>query len=194
MVFSAYMDTVKIIIFCAPSGAGKTTITHRMMDLFPQLAFSISGTNREPRGAEQDGVDYHFFTTEEFKRRVDAGEFLEWEEVYPGRYYGSLIAEINRLTKEGKIPVFDIDVKGAWNLKQRFGPRALMIFITAPTEMVITRLKDRSTDTPESIQVRIDRYPEEMTYTDKADVVIENIDLEKAVQETKTVIENFLRV
>ncbi len=186
------MQPAKLVIFCAPSGAGKTTITHRMMELFPELAFSISGTNREPRGQERNGIDYHFFSTEEFKRRVDAGDFLEWEEVYPGRYYGSLKSEVDRLSQEGKVPVFDIDVKGAWNLKQRFGGQALMIFITAPTERIIERLKARSTDSPESIQVRIDRYPEEMTYKDKADVVIENIDLETAIEETKAVVGKFL--
>ncbi len=186
------MQPGKIVIFCAPSGAGKTTITKRMMALFPELAFSISATNREPRGAERDGVEYHFVSTEEFKRMIGAGEFVEWEEVYPGRYYGSLHREVDRLAALGKTPVFDIDVKGAWNLKQRYGDRALMVFVSAPTETIVARLKSRATDSPESIQVRIDRFPEEMTYADKADVVIENIDLEKAVAETQAVLEKFL--
>ncbi len=187
------MQEPKLVIFCAPSGAGKTTITRRMMALFPELAFSISATNREPRGTERDGVEYHFVSTGQFKEMAAAGEFVEWEEVYPGRYYGTLRREFDRLAALGKTPVFDIDVKGAWNLKQQFGERALMIFVSAPTEIIISRLKARATDSPESIQVRIDRFPEEMTYADKADVVVHNIDLETAVEETRRALEKFLR-
>ena len=186
------MKPEKIVIFCAPSGAGKTTITKRMMAIFPQLAFSISATSREPRGAERDGVDYHFVSPEGFKEMASNGEFVEWEEVYAGRYYGTLKRELNRLAEAGKVPVFDIDVKGAWNVKQMYGDNALMVFVKAPTETVIARLKGRATDTPESIQVRIDRYPEEMSYESKADVVIENIDLEKAVADTKEALATFL--
>ena len=186
------MKPEKVVIFCAPSGAGKTTITKRMMNVFPQLAFSISATSREPRGTETDGVDYHFVSPEKFKEMVANGEFVEWEEVYPGRCYGTLKREVSRLAEEGKVPAFDIDVKGAWNVKQMYGDNALMIFVKAPTETVIARLKARATDTPEAIQVRIDRYPEEMSYESKADIVIENIDLEKAVADTKEALTKFL--
>ena len=185
------MNSGKIVIFCAPSGSGKTTITKRMMMLFPQLAFSISATSRAPRGTERDGIDYHFVSKEEFKAMIEADEFVEWEAFYDN-YYGTLKREVERLAGEGKIPVFDIDVKGAWRVKQLFGDRVLMVFIKAPTETIIARLKGRATDTPEAIQVRIDRFPEELTYESKADVVIENIDLEKAVADTKEALTKFL--
>ena len=185
------MNPGKIVIFCAPSGSGKTTITKRMMALFPQLAFSISATSRAPRGQEKDGIDYHFVTKEAFKAMIDADEFVEWEAFYDN-YYGTLKREVDRLVAEGKVPVFDIDVKGAWRVKQLFGERVLMVFVKAPTEMIVARLKGRATDTPESIQVRIDRFPEELTYESKADVVIENIDLERAVAETQKALEQFL--
>ncbi len=186
------MHQTKIVIFCAPSGAGKTTITREMMKRFPQLAFSISATNREPRQGETNGVEYHFVDSKEFGHKVAEGQFIEWEEVYPGRYYGTLKSEVDRLVAEGKVPVFDIDVKGAWTLKQMYGEKALMVFVKAPTETIIARLKARATDSPESVQMRIDRYPEEMAYESKADVVIENIDLAKAVADCEQVLRAFL--
>ena len=192
MVSSPHMhEKGKVVIFCAPSGTGKTTIARRMMALFPELAVSTSATSREIRGGETDGVEYHFVTADEFKRRVDADEFVEWEEVYPGRYYGTLKSEVEKLFAEGKVPVFDIDVKGAVNVKKMYGDRALMVFVKAPIEMITARLKARATDSPESIQARIDRFPFEMSFEEKADVVIENIDLEKAVADTKEALERF---
>lgn len=185
------MHPTKIIIFCAPSGSGKTTITKRMMAQFPQLAFSISATTRAPRGQEQNGVDYYFVSKDEFQAMIGRGEFVEWEAFYDN-YYGTLKREVDRLFAAGKVPVFDIEVLGAWNIKQLYGDSALMIFIKAPTESVIARLKARATDSPESIQMRIDRFPLEMSYESKADVVVENIDLEKAVADTKAVLERFL--
>ena len=180
----------KVVIFCAPSGTGKTTITKRMMALFPELAFSISATTRAPRDGERDGIDYHFVTKERFDEMVAAVQFLEWEAFY-GRQYGTLKSEVERLVAAGKVPVFDIEVLGAWNIKQFYGDRALMVFIKAPTDVIIQRLKARATDSPEEIQVRIDRYPLEMSYESKADVVIENIDLEKAVADTQAALTNF---
>jgi guanylate kinase len=192
MVFSAHMQPGKLIIFCAPSGAGKTTITRAMMDLFPQLSFSISATTRAPRGKEQQDIDYHFVSVEEFKKMAEAGAFVEWEEVWPGVYYATRKSELERLGNEGKVAVFDIDVKGAFNLKKMFGDHALMIFVKAPLEIIKERLSARQTETPEAIQVRINRVAEEMTYENKADVVIENIDLQKAIADTRIVVENFL--
>lgn len=191
MVVYLYMEPRKILIFCAPSGSGKTTITKRMMALFPQLAFSISATSRAPRGTEQDGVDYHFVSKDQFKQMIEADEFVEWEAFYDN-YYGTLRREVDRLVAAGKVPVFDIDVKGAWRVKQMFGDHVLMVFVKAPTDVVIARLKARATDSPEEIQKRIDRFPEEMTYESKADVVIENIDLDVAVAEAKQALETFL--
>ena len=130
------MNPNKIVIFCSPSGAGKTTITRAMMKQFPELSFSISATSREARGGEQNGVEYYFVTTDAFKKMIEEGKFVEWEEVYPGRYYGTLKSEVERIQSIGKVPIFDIDVKGAWNLKQMYGDNALMFFIKAPTEMI----------------------------------------------------------
>ena len=181
----------KVVIFCAPSGTGKTTITRRMMASFPELTLSISATNRVPREGETNGVEYHFVSTEEFKRMIDDGEFVEWEEVYPGRYYGTLKREVERLFALGKVPVFDIDVKGAMSIKELYGDAALMVFVKAPIDMIIARLKARATDSPESIQARIDRFPFEMSFEGKADVVIENIDLEKAAADTEAALAHF---
>lgn len=186
------MQTGKVVIFCAPSGTGKTTITRRMMALFPELTISISATSRDMRGGETNGVEYYFVSAEEFKAKVAAGEFVEWEEVYPGRYYGTLKSEVEKLFALGKVPVFDIDVKGAVNVKKMYGDNALMVFVKAPVETIIARLKARATDSAESIQARIDRFPFEMSFEDKADVVIENIDLEKAVADAADALAKFL--
>jgi guanylate kinase len=163
-----------------------------MMELFPQLAFSISATTRLPRGTEQQDVEYHFVSVEEFKTMAEKGEFVEWEEVWPGVFYATRKSEVERLGREGKVAVFDIDVKGAMSIKKIYGDQALMIFIKAPIEIIHERLLMRKTERPEDIQVRSNRVAEEMTYEDKADVVIENIDLEKAVEDTKSVIAKFL--
>jgi guanylate kinase len=186
------MHTGKVVIFCAPSGTGKTTITKRMMALFPELTISISATSRDLRPGETDGIEYHFVSADAFKQMTEEDAFVEWEEVYPGRYYGTLKREVERLFSLGKVPVFDIDVKGAVNVKKMFGERALMVFVKAPVETIVARLKARATDSPESIQARIDRFPLEMRYESKADVVIENIDLEKAVADTKAAVQQFL--
>jgi len=192
MLLCFYMNSEKVVIFCAPSGSGKTTITKEMLKSFPNMAFSISATNREPRGTEQNGIEYFFVSTEEFKKMIDANEFVEWEENYPGKFYGTLKSEVARLHTEGKIAVFDIDVKGAVNVKNIFGNNALMIFVKAPIEIVEQRLLARNTDDAESIKARIARIPEEMTYESKADFVLENIDLQKAVNECREKISEFL--
>jgi guanylate kinase len=188
------LELHKILIFCAPSGAGKTTIANAIISKNPNLSFSISATNRPPRGDEKNGVEYYFVTTEEFKRRIDAGEFVEWEEVYPGRYYGTLKSEIHRMAAEGKTAVFDVDVKGAVALKRIFGQNALLIFIKAPVEAIQERLRRRNTEEEEAIQVRLARVSEELSYEPHADTVIENIDLQKAIAECEQAVTEFLNV
>jgi len=183
----------KIIIFCAPSGAGKTTIVKKVMELFPQLSFSVSATSRVRRESEKDGVDYYFLKLEEFKRRVRDGDFLEWEEFYNGTLYGTLKSEISRIQNLGKIPVFDIDVKGAVNLKKIYGSLALIVFIKAPIEIIRERLLARKTETAETLEMRLNRAKEEMTYESRADKVVLNIDLEKAVNDCKEIIEEFIK-
>jgi guanylate kinase len=183
----------KIIIFCAPSGAGKTTIAHAMLDIFPELEFSISATSRPSRGKEEEGVDYYFLQPDEFKKKVRSGDFLEWEEFYNGTLYGTLKEEVFRIQNLGKIPVFDIDVKGAMNLKKIYGDMALVIFIKAPIEVIKERLLARKTETAETLELRIQRSKEEMTYENRADKVIENIDLNKAISDCKKVMEDFIK-
>ena len=181
-----------MIIFSAPSGSGKTTITHEMIRRIPELSFSISATSRLPRGTEQEGVEYYFLDTDEFSKKIENDDFVEWEEVYPGKYYGTLKSEVERLSAAHKVPVFDIDVKGGLRIKEKFGNEALFIFVKAPIEMIETRLLARKTDDEESIKNRIARIPEEMSYESKADVVIENIDLQNACARCEEVIRNFL--
>lgn len=183
----------KVLIFCAPSGAGKTTLTRAVMAKLSSLAFSVSATNRESRENEIDGVDYYFISTEEFKQKIENHEFVEYEEVYPGKFYGTLKSEVDRLTKEDKVIVFDVDVKGAVSLKKYFGDQALMIFIFVPLEDLEKRLIDRGTETPETLRIRLDTAKSEMVYEEKADVVIKNIDLNKAIEDSYNEVVSFLQ-
>ncbi len=183
----------KAIIFCAPSGAGKTTLTKAAMQQFSTLSFSVSATTRAPRGVEQNGKEYYFLTVSEFQTAVANNEFVEWEEVYTDVFYGTLKREVERIHGEGNVPVFDVDVKGAKRLKEYFGDRALLMFVDAPIDVITERLHARKTETEEKIQMRLARLPEEMTYKQYADVVITNIDLETAIQETGEKIETFLK-
>ena len=148
----------KVIILAAPSGAGKTTITKYLLDQFNRLSFSVSATTRAPRGAEQDGVEYHFLSLAKFEGLIDDNEFLEYEQVYEGVYYGTLKSEIDRIWALGKVPVLDIDVKGAIRVQQQLGEKSLSIFIMPPSiEALKTRLLKRQTETEQSIQTRIDK-------------------------------------
>jgi guanylate kinase len=183
----------KVIIFCAPSGAGKTTITKGVMAKLPTLAFSVSATTRPKRDTEVEGKDYYFLSVDEFKHKKDNNEFLESEEVYPGRFYGTLKSEIERLTKEDKVIVFDVDVKGAMNLKKYFGDNALMVFIYVPIEELKKRLIARGTETPETLQTRLESAKTEMQFEDKADVIIPNIDLDKAINDAYRMVFDFLQ-
>jgi len=184
----------KLVIFTAPSGAGKTTIVHEMLKVLEfNLAFSVSATTRPPRPGEKDGVDYYFISKEEFLKKIENNEFVEWNEVYDGIYYGTLKTEIERLWKLGKNVVFDVDVVGAMNIKKQYPDKSLAIFIKPPSlEELKRRLEKRGTETPEQIQKRLERAKYELQFADKFDVVIVNDDLQKAVEETKKILREFL--
>lgn len=183
----------KVIIFSAPSGSGKSTIVHHIMDLHSDIEFSVSATSRAPRGAEQNGVDYHFISTEEFRQRIDNDEFVEYEEVYPGRFYGTLKSEVERIWAKGHAIIFDVDVKGGINLKKYFGDKALSIFIQAPSiEELERRLVLRGTETPEAIAMRVAKASEEMTYADKFDTILVNDNLEDTYKNSEKVVDEFL--
>lgn len=190
----------KAILFSAPSGCGKTTIIKELMAseaterLDPKtLAFSISATSRKPRGDEQHGTDYYFLSEEEFRQRVAADEFLEWEEVYAGTCYGTLKSEVQRLWDEGKVIVFDVDVNGGRNLKRYFGDQALSIFVMPPSlEVLEQRLRNRGTDSEEAIAKRLGRSAEELKQAPHFDRTIVNDDLRHAVSETRREVEAFL--
>ncbi len=183
----------KAILFSAPSGCGKTTIIHELMQYFDCFEFSISATSRKPRGAEKDGEDYYFLSHEEFMRRVEGDEFLEWEEVYAGTCYGTLKSEINRIWDSGRVIVFDVDVNGGRNIKRYFGDDALSIFVMPPSiEVLEQRLRNRGTDSEESIAKRLARSAEELKQAPMFDVTIVNDDLQRAVDETRRVIEKFI--
>jgi len=183
----------KVVIFSAPSGSGKTTLVRHLLRQFPQLEFSVSATNRAPRGEEKDGQDYFFMTPEEFKARVDKGDFVEWEEVYLGHCYGTLKSEVERIWAKGQVIAFDIDVCGGVKLKQLYGEKALSVFVAPPSiEALKQRLQSRGTDTPEAIKRRIGKAEAELAYADQFDVVIVNDNLEQAKADAELVIGNFL--
>lgn len=183
----------KAILFSAPSGCGKTTIIGELMHYFDCFDFSISATSRQPRGQEQNGRDYYFLSREEFMRRVDKGDFLEWEEVYQGTCYGTLKSEISRIWDAGRVIVFDVDVNGGSNIKRYFGADALSIFVMPPSLAVLEqRLRSRGTDSEEAIEKRLARSAEELKKAPQFDVTIVNDDLQRAVTETRKVIEKFL--
>ena len=185
--------TGKLIIFSAPSGSGKSTIINYLLTQHLNLAFSISATSRPPRGTEQHGVEYFFLTPEEFRCRIENNEFLEYEEVYKDRYYGTLKEQVEKQLKEGQNVVFDVDVVGGCNIKKFYGERALSVFIQPPSvEELRRRLNGRGTDTPEVIESRIAKAEFELSFADKFDVVIVNDDLSKAQAEALQVISNFI--
>lgn len=190
------MSTVvsdKIIVITAPSGAGKTSITKYLMQQIPQLSFSISATTRSPRPNETDGKDYYFITAESFKNKIDAGEFIEWEMVYEGMYYGTLKTEINNIWQRAQVPVLDIDVKGALHIKELFPDQTITLFIAPPSVAILReRLQKRGTETPASLERRIDKANEELSFQDKFDHVILNDQLDIACKQAYTIVQNFL--
>lgn len=183
----------KLIIFSAPSGSGKSTIINYLLTQNLNLAFSISATSRPPRGTEQNGVEYFFLSPEEFRRRIADNEFLEYEEVYENRFYGTLKSQVEKQLAEGQNIIFDVDVVGGCNIKQFYGDRALSVFIMPPSiEELRKRLNGRGTDAPEVIESRIAKAEFELGYAEKFDVTIVNDDLEKAKTKALNIIRKFL--
>ena len=183
----------KLIIFSAPSGSGKSTIINYLLQQSLRLRFSISATSRAPRGMEKNGVEYYFLTPEEFKARIAKGDFLEYEEVYTDKFYGTLKSEVERILNEGDNVIFDVDVVGGCNIKRFYGDRALSVFIQPPSiEELRKRLVGRGTDTPEVIESRIAKAEYELSFADKFDTVVINDDLETAKAKALQVIQTFL--
>jgi guanylate kinase len=187
------MSERKLIIFTAPSGAGKTTIVKHLLKQRDDLAFSISACTRPQRYGEINGMDYYFLSAEEFRRRVASNDFLEWEEVYEGQFYGTLRSEIERLWQEGKHVIFDIDVKGAHNIQKQYPKSALTIFVKTRTpEVLYDRLRGRRTEDEESLRRRLGRAKEELSYEPKFDVALVNDDLDTALAQAEILVENFI--
>lgn len=183
----------KVIIFSAPSGSGKSTIINYLLEQGLGLEFSVSATSRAPRGEEQNGKEYYFFSAEEFKSKIDAGELLEWEEVYSGCYYGTLKSEVERIWKKGHTVLFDVDVVGGVNLKKIFGEQALSIFVQAPSVDVLRkRLIDRATDSADKIRQRVEKAEFEMTFAGKFDVIVVNDNLHQAYADAYKKVKGFI--
>lgn len=183
----------KLIIFSAPSGSGKSTIINHLLAQDLNLAFSISATSRPPRGEERDGVEYFFLTPDEFRERIARDEFLEYEEVYPGRFYGTLKAQVEKQLAAGQNVIFDVDVVGGCNIKKFYGDRALSVFIQPPSvEELRRRLVGRGTDAPEVIEDRVAKAEYELSFAPRFDVVVVNDNLEEARQQAADVIRKFL--
>ena len=183
----------KVIIFSAPSGSGKTTLVKHCLQKFPQLQFSVSATTRALRGEEIHGKDYFFLSVEEFKKLISEDAFVEYEEVYQDKFYGTLKSEVERIWQEGKVVIFDVDVKGGVNLKKIFGENALSIFIAPPSiDELERRLISRATDDLETIKTRVAKAKEEMTYAEEFDQIIINDDLETAQKEIERIVRNFI--
>jgi guanylate kinase len=183
----------KILIITAPSGAGKTSITHFLMKEYPVLSFSVSAATREARANEKDGVDYYFISLDEFKTKIKTKEFAEWEMVYEGKYYGTLKSELKRIWSLGKIPVLDIDVKGALHVQKQYPENTLSLFIEPPSvDELKNRLLSRGTETTESLQARINKAAYEISFKGHFDKVIINDHLEKACEQAKTIVGEFL--
>lgn len=184
----------KVIIFSAPSGSGKTTLVKHCLEIFPALQFSISATTRPPRGTEQHGKDYYFLSLREFKDKIAQNAFVEYEEVYKDKFYGTLKSEIERIWEREKIVIFDVDVVGGINLKNIFKEQALSIFIAPPNiEALETRLTKRGTDDYETIKIRLAKAEEELGYQNKFDEIIVNDTLDKAKKEIETIITTFIK-
>lgn len=185
----------KALIFSAPSGSGKTTIVKHLLNTNPDLGFSISASTRDKRGrTEQNGKDYYFLSPEDFKQKIDRDEFIEWEEVYAGNFYGTLKSEIERIWSEGRNVIFDVDVKGGLNLKKYFGDKALAIFVKVPSiEVLEARLNDRGTESPQSLSQRLFKAKFEMGFQNKFDVVLVNENLETSLKEAQKLYDEFKR-
>ena len=183
----------KLLILSAPSGSGKTTIVKHLLSTYNNLEFSISACSRGLRNGEIDGKDYYFFSVDEFKRRIANNEFVEWEEVYPGSFYGTLKSEIERIWKKNHIVVFDVDVKGGVNLKKKFGENALSIFVMPPSiEVLKQRLEARCTETPETLNKRVSKATEEMTFSNQFDKILINDNLDQSFKDAEELVKSFI--
>ncbi|GAB3909550.1 guanylate kinase [Mucilaginibacter boryungensis] len=183
----------KLIIFSAPSGAGKTTIVHHLLKKIPELEFSISATTREPRGDEVDKKDYYFISKEEFLHRIAKKQFVEFEEVYSGTFYGTLRVEIERIWAKGKTVIFDIDVEGGMHLKRKYDGQALAIFVQPPSlDVLKQRLSARGTDSDAKLQERFDKAEKELNYAPQFDIILKNYDLDTACKEAEELVKSFL--
>lgn len=183
----------KLLIFSAPSGAGKTTIVKHLLSKYKTLEFSVSACSRAPRNGEVDGKDYHFLSVDDFRQRIANNEFVEWEEVYPGSYYGTLWSEVHRIWSKGNHVMFDVDVKGGLNLKKKFPNNSLAVFVMPPSvDELRNRLINRGTETESSIDVRVGKAQEEMEYANQFDVIIVNRQVETAFSEAERAVENFI--
>ena len=186
--------TGKSIILSAPSGSGKTTVVRHLLAAGLNLSFSVSACSRPPRPGEVDGKDYHFITAEEFLNRITKNEFVEWEEVYPGHYYGTLKSELEWIWSQHKHVIFDVDVAGGMNLKKTFGANALAVFVQAPSmEVLEKRLRQRSTDPEEDIHARIAKAESEMQYAERFDKIIINDRLEDTLKKAEEIVSTFLQ-
>ncbi|UOE38964.1 guanylate kinase [Chryseobacterium oryzae] len=184
----------KVIIFSAPSGSGKTTLVKYALETFPELEFSISCTTRQPRGNEIHTIDYHFISPEEFRQKISEDAFVEYEEVYTDKYYGTLKSEVEKIWNNQKVVIFDVDVKGGISLKKYFKDQALSIFIEPPSiEELERRLINRNTDDAETIKTRVEKAEEEMSYAKDFDVIVINENLDRAKGEIKNLIESFIK-
>lgn len=184
----------KLILFCGPSGSGKTTIVHYLLKNNPRLRFSVSATTRAKRESETEGIDYHFLSVKEFKEKIARDEFIEWEEVYHNGFYGTLKSEVENISSQNNVPVFDVDVEGGIKIKNKFGDRMLAIFVMPPTaEDLHKRLHARETETPESLRVRIKKSEHELTFANRFDKVLINGDKEVAFEEARRMVDDFLR-
>ena len=191
----AFIMENKVMVFSAPSGAGKTTIVTHLLKTFNKLEFSVSATSRAPRGQEVDGKDYYFLSVKEFKKRIKNNEFVEYEEVYPGSFYGTLKSEVERIWAKGNVIMFDVDVKGGVNIKKIFGEKAFTVFIMPPSlEVMEQRLRARGTDSEEAIKTRVAKAAEEMTYAAKFDAVLVNDVLEESFEKAERLVKLFTRL
>ncbi|MFL9481915.1 guanylate kinase [Chitinophagaceae bacterium LWZ2-11] len=183
----------KLIIITAPSGAGKTSITHFLLNKYPFLSFSISASTRQARGDEKNGIDYYFMSEEEFKQKIHENEFVEWEMVYEGKYYGTLKSELQRIWSQGKVPILDIDVKGAIHVQQQMPENTLSIFIQPPSvDELKRRLESRGTESAESLATRVNKAAYEISFSHHFNKTIVNDHLERACAETEKTIKEFL--
>lgn len=183
----------KVVIFCAPSGSGKTTIVKHLLSVDNRLAFSVSACTRNKRANEEHGKDYYFLSHEEFKQRITNNEFLEYEEVYGGNFYGTLKSEVDRIWAMGKAVIFDVDVEGGLNIKKHFGDKALAVFVKPPSvEVLEQRLRYRSTETEETLRIRINKAVHELQYENKFEYVLLNENLEEALVVAENLITGFL--